>query len=387
MTLSPDKMLSLTEEERLARLQLARSEAVGPITFRALLEKFGSATRAVAALPGLAKRRAVRLVSRDEAERELDTHARLGARLIHWGEPDYPTPLAGIANPPPVLSVLGDVGLLQKAAVAIVGARNASAGGRRLAETLSRDLGQEGLAIASGLARGIDTSAHQGALKTGTVAVLPAGVERVYPPDNAPLYQAIVAEGAIVAELAPGTELKAQQFPRRNRLIAGLSLGVIVIEAAKHSGSLITARLALEEGREVFAVPGSPLDPRCHGSNELIRQGATLTQSAADVLAELPAHFLAGFKPREAAPRRPDNKPIISDKTISYETSFDPSDMRAAILEALGPSPVTVDELVRRCQLSPAAVATVLLELELEGRLERHPGQRVSLLSGVGLAG
>jgi DNA processing protein len=229
--------------------------------------------------------------------------------------------------------------------------------------------------------------AHQGALKTGTIAVLPAGVERVYPPENARLYDAIVAEGVVIAELAPGTELKAQQFPRRNRLIAGLSLGVIVIEAAKHSGSLITARLALEEGREVFAVPGSPLDARAQGSNDLIRQGATLTQSAADVLAELPAHFLAGYKPAPAAPPQPTVDHENVNKSEDYAVDAEPLDARATVQEALGISPVTVDELVRRCQLSPAVVASVLLELELEGRLERHAGQRVSLLTGVGLAG
>ena len=281
----------------------------------------------------------------------------------------------------------GDIALLQKAAVAIVGARNASAAGRRMAETIAQDLGQAGLAIASGLARGIDTSAHRGALKTGTIAVLPAEVERVYPVENTPLYEAIIAQGAVIAELAPGTELKAQQFPRRNRLIAGLSLGVMVIEAAKHSGSLITARLALEEGREVFAVPGSPLDPRCHGSNDLIRQGATLTETAGDVLAELPAHFLAGYRAFGTAAAPPPEDRKVIEETKSYTSPADPVGSRSTIIEALGPSPVAVDELVRRCQLSPAVVASVLLELELEGRLERHAGQRVSLLTGAGLAG
>jgi DNA processing protein len=387
MNLSNDKLFPLSDEERLARLRLARSETVGPITFRGFLERFGSATRAIAALPSLAKRKALALMSRAEAEQELDTHAKLGARLIHWGEADYPTPLAGIANPPPVLSVRGDGSLLQTASVAIVGARNASAGGRRIAETIARDLGEAGLAIVSGLARGIDTSAHRGALKSGTVAVLPAGVERVYPPENAPLYEAIVAEGAVIAELPPGTEIKAQQFPRRNRLIAGLSLGVIVIEAAKHSGSLITARLALEESREVFAIPGSPLDPRCHGSNDLIRQGATLVETADHVLAELPAHFLASHKRLPTASPAPVENSKNNKKTDSYVTPMDPAESRSTIVEALGPSPVTVDELVRRCQLSPAVVASVLLELELEGRLERHAGQRVSLVTGGGLAG
>ena len=258
----------------------------------------------------------------------------------------------------------------------MVGARNASANGRRFARDLARDLGAAGLAVVSGLARGIDAAAHEGALAVGTVAVLAGGIDVPYPPENIALYERILAEGGCaVAELPPGTEPKAQHFPRRNRVIAGLSLGVVVVEAALRSGSLITARLALEQGREIFSVPGSPLDPRCQGTNNLLRQGAVLTESAEDVLRVIAAQAGASIRPGQT-------RNYISESD-SYDTTPEAGpaadSARQTVMAALSPSPIAVDELARQCQLPASEVAAVLLELELGGRIDRHPGHKVSL--------
>lgn len=359
----------LSDAERLDRLRLIRCENVGPVIHRQMLERFGSARAALEALPRLA-RRPLRLCSQAEAERELEALRRLGGRLIVRGEPAYPAPLAAIDDAPPVIGVLGDVALLNRRCVAIVGARNASANGRRLAEDIARDLGAVGFAVASGLARGIDTAAHRGSLQTGTIAAVAGGIDVVYPPENQDLYRAIVERGAVISELPPGTVPKEKHFPRRNRLISGLALGVVVVEAALQSGSLITARMALEQGREVFAVPGSPLDPRSRGSNNLIRQGAILAESAADVIGAVEGML-------EAQPRK-DLRNDFQLSEMSNENSDDRA--RATVEELLGPEPVAVDELVRQCHLSPPVLRAVLLDLELAGRLERHPGNRVSRL-------
>jgi DNA processing protein len=311
------------------------------------------------------------------AERELARHEALGARLILIGEAGYPEALAAIADPPSSISVLGDAGLLARTAVAMVGARNASGAGQRLAEMLARDLGEHGLVITSGLARGIDAAAHRGALATGTVAVLGGGVDVVYPPEHRALYEAIAAEGVVVAEQPIGTEPQARHFPRRNRVIAGLCAGVLVIEAAPRSGSLITARMALDENRQLFAVPGSPLDPRCRGPNDLIRTGATLTESATDVIEALRPQLAP--PPVQAVRRGPRAAPAPPPPPPPVVAAEDEDATRAAVVEALGPTPVAVDEVVRRCQLSAATVALILLDLELACRLERHPGHRVSL--------
>jgi DNA processing protein len=367
----------LNPAERVDWLRLIRTENVGPVTFYQLLRRFGSAAAALDALPSLANRggRRVPLVvpTRSAAERELAATAKAGASLVAWGEPDYPEALAAIDDAPPLLSVRGRRELLQRPAMAVVGARNASAVGRRLARDLAGDLGQHGLVIASGLARGIDAAAHLGALPTGTVAVVAGGVDIVYPEENRELHEAIAESGAVVAEPPVGTVPQARHFPRRNRIISGLSLGVVVVEAASRSGSLITARFALDQGREVFAVPGSPLDPRCRGTNDLIRRGATLTESAEDVLQQFPDTALAT---RRVAPRRPpESAPSpLPDAGEGLESA------RARIVEHLGPTPVAVDELVRQCQFSAATVVTILLELELAGRLERHPGNRAALV-------
>ncbi|MEE9140992.1 MAG: DNA-processing protein DprA [Alphaproteobacteria bacterium] len=365
----------LPAAERLDWLRLTRSENVGPVTFFGLLERFGSAGAALAALPELARRggrsRPIGICAKAAAEREVEEVERIGARLIALCEAEYPELLAAIYDPPPVIAVRGHPHLLQRPVVAIVGARNASASGRRFARAIAGELGRAELVIASGLARGIDGAAHEGALQTGTVAVCAGGVDVAYPPENSGLYDRIVAEGAALAEERLGTVPQARHFPRRNRMISGLSLGVLVVEAAPRSGSLITARLALEQGREVFAVPGSPLDPRCRGTNDLIRRGAMLTESAADVLEALQGLL----RPPVAERRRPafaaGPAPALDDEDVAAA--------RPEIIEMLGPTPVTVDEIIRQCQLSPAIVSTVLLELELAGRLDRHPGNKVSL--------
>jgi len=368
----------LSDAEKLDWLCLSRSERVGPVTFFHLIRRYGSASAALDALPELARRggRTLRPWPRAAAEREAEAVAAAGARLIAAAEPDYPAPLAAIEDAPPLVTVKGDPALLLKPAVAVVGARNASANGRRFARDLARDLGAAGLAVVSGLARGIDAAAHEGSLASGTVAVLAGGIDVPYPPENRPLYERIVGEGgAAVAELPPGTEPKAQHFPRRNRVIAGLSLGVVVVEAALRSGSLITARQALDQGREIFAVPGSPLDPRCQGTNNLLRQGAVLTESAEDVLRVIAAQAGASIPPRQM------NSYIAESDSYaaSLESGSAAETARRTVLSALSPSPIAVDELARQCQVPAAEVAAVLLELELAGRIDRHPGHKVSL--------
>ena len=365
-----------------AWLRLARAPSIGPITFPQLIRRFGSAAAALDALPALARRGGrtapLRLPTRAEAEDELAQHARLGARLIAADAPDYPARLAALEDAPPVITVLGDPARLARPSVAVVGARNASVNGRRFAEMLAHGLGEAGLTVVSGLARGIDAAAHQGALATGTVAVLAGGADVAYPRENAGLQAAIATDGALVAESPLGTEPHARHFPRRNRIISGLSLGVVVVEAALKSGSLITARYAADQGREVFAVPGSPLDPRCRGTNGLLRDGAHLVETADDVTG-----VLGGLHdPLPRYPRIPEAGVADGPKPAENLGPDGDSGLVAArrtVLEMLDPHPVPVDELVRRCQLSPAVLATALLELELAGRVLRHPGNRVAL--------
>jgi DNA processing protein len=374
----------LNENERVAWLRLCRSESVGPQTFRHLLQSFGSAEAALDALPELARRsgreRPLRICPAAVAERELVELARLGGRLISQADPAYPALLAGTEGAPPLLSALGDSGLLGRRAVAVVGARNASANGRLLAETIARELGGLGWVVVSGLARGIDAAAHRGALETGTIAVLAGGVDKPYPPETEPLYHEIGRRGLLLAEMGLGSVPQARHFPRRNRIVAGLALGTVVIEAAVRSGSLITARLAGEQGREVMAVPGSPLDPRCRGANQLIRQGAILVESAADV-----DELLAGLAGSGTADYVFENRglPDISEAAPEPQETprRPPMEARRDVERCLGPSPVPVDELLRQCQLSPPFLRMTLLELELAGRLQWHPGNRVSLLA------
>ncbi len=367
----------LNTQERLAWLRLIRSENVGPVTFRQLLNRYGTASAALDALPVLAQRggrRRIRVCPRVEAEREIERLDRLGAQLLAMVEPGFPPALAAIEDAPPLLSLKGYGHLLNKDAVAIVGARNASANGRRLAQKLAGDLGGAGFLVVSGMARGIDAAAHQGSLESGTAAVVAGGIDNIYPPENEALYHAIAERGVLISEMPPGAEPKPQHFPRRNRIISGLSLGVVVVEAAPRSGSLITARRALDQGREVFAVPGSPLDSRARGCNDLIRQGAILTESADDVL--------RGLEGAVARPLAEGDEPDFLDMLPAVPEESELAAGRKRIEDLLSPTPVMVDELIRQCQLSPAVVNTVLLELELAGRLERHAGNRVSLIVG-----
>jgi DNA processing protein len=387
----------LTDDQRLDWLRLIRSDNVGPRTFRALVKHYGGARAALSALPDLARRggatRPVRVPSRQDAERELAAARSLGVALVALGEPDYPQRLAMIDDAPPLLAIRGNAAALTLPIVAIVGARNASAAGIRFAERLARDLGAAGFAIVSGLARGIDGAAHRASLATGTIAALAGGHDQIYPPEHAPLAQAILAQGALISEMPMGWEPRARDFPRRNRLISGLAAGVVIVEAARRSGSLITARMALEQGREVFAVPGSPLDPRAEGTNDLIKQGAALVTQADDVVTvlrpilghpielaaqELAAQELAAqefaaqeFAAQEFAAQEPE--PVAPLNAEPGESE------RERIAGLLGPTPVSVDDLVRLSGCTPAVVRVALLELELAGRLEPHGGALVSL--------
>jgi DNA processing protein len=369
------------EQERLDWLRLARSRGIGPVTIRDLIAYFGTAAKAIDALPDLARRgggsRPLRLCPKPEAEREIETLAKLGARLIARSDPDYPEALAALEDAPPVITVKGRAELLQAPMIALVGARNASANGRRIAGDMAAGLARAGAVVVSGMARGIDTAAHLGALSAqseqgGTIAVVAGGVDVLYPPENAQLFERLGHEGLIVAESAPGTEPIARHFPRRNRIVSGLSRGVVVIEAALKSGSLITARYALDQGRDVMAVPGSPLDPRCRGANRLIREGARLVEDFEQVLESLDG--LAGPDLRFHGNLNFSNQPT------EINTLSESDKVRDEVLSLLGPSPVMVDELIRQCHCSPPVLGMVLLELDLAGRLERHPGNRVSLL-------
>jgi DNA processing protein len=365
----------LTDEERLDWLRLIRSENVGPRTFQALLRQFGSAAAALAALPGLARRGgasgSARIGSHQEAEREIKASRTAGVRLVALGEPGYPWRLAMIDDPPPLVAVRGHLAVLERPMIAVVGARNASAAGIKLAGRLARELGEAGLAVVSGLARGIDAAAHRASLPTGTIAALAGGHNRIYPPENVELAGAILAQGAALSEMPLDHEPRAHDFPRRNRLISGLAVGVVVIEAARRSGTLITTRLALEQGREVFAVPGSPLDPRAEGCNSLLKQGATLVTEVEDVLAVLRPILGQPLdrSMQEAEPMAP--APPITEPD---------NNERSRIVQLLGPTPVSIDDLVRLAGRSPAVVRIVLLELEVAGRLQRHGGGLVSLV-------
>lgn len=374
-----DKTLSLSEAQRLSWLRLIRSENVGPTTFRDLLNHTGSAEKALELLPDLSRRggkKSYRLCSQDDAEAELEAHHHFGARLIALGEAEYPPHLRHIDGPPPLLSVKGGTLTARARMMAIVGARNASLSGRKLAGMFAHDLGAADFVIASGLARGIDAAAHEAALSTGTLAVFAGGVDVLYPSEHNRLLAAILDQGgAAISEMPLGWKPRGRDFPRRNRLISGVSLGVTIIEAAKKSGSLHTARFALEQNRDIFAVPGSPLDPRSEGANGLIRQGAVLVRSAEDVLEGLGGRL---------EPALPFDQDLFETDKDLFSAAQEPDDtLRAKIISALGPAPVDLDELIRFSDAPPRMVHIILLELELAGRLERHRGNKVSLLMGT----
>ncbi|MBL6941169.1 MAG: DNA-protecting protein DprA [Rhodospirillales bacterium] len=370
-----NKRKQLPQSEKLDWLRLIRSENVGPITFFKLLERFGTARAALNALPELAQRggkKAIKVAAKSVAEGEIATFNKLGAQLIAWNEPGYPNLLHHIEDAPPLISVLGHPHLLTKKAIAVVGARNASINGKKFAREIATELGQGGFMVVSGLARGIDAEAHAGALESGTVGIVAGGVDVIYPKENTELYNALKDRGALLSEIAPGTRPQARHFPRRNRIISGIARGVVVIEAGAKSGSLITARMALEQGREVFAVPGSPGDPRSHGGNRLIRQGAILVEKAENV-------FEALNGTRQTSAWEPETFDF-EGKSMPAPDEPDIAKARPVIEESLGPESVCVDEIIRNCQLSPAVVSMVLLEMELAGRLERHPGNKVSMI-------
>lgn len=358
------------------RLRLARAEGVGPVTYARLLSRHPVPQAALAALAEAARRAGrppPRIPREAEIEDEIAGLARLNGRFLFADQPDYPPFLALLPAPPSAIAVMGDPAALAARSVAVVGARNASLNGRRMAEGLAEDLAREGVTVVSGLARGVDHAAHQGAMRAGrTVAVVAGGLDVPYPREHAALQAAIAAgPGAVVAEMPLGTEPADRLFPRRNRIVAGLSLGVVVIEAAPRSGSLITARLALDYGRELFAVPGSPLDPRCRGGNALIRDGAHLVQDAADVLADLPLAPRAGpLLVREEADA------LAADEALALHLPEGQLNDAAQIIDLIDTSPIGVDEVVRRCHLPAAIVQAALLDLELAGQVELLPGNR-----------
>lgn len=374
MSESGDTARTLTDRQRLNWLRLIRTENIGPATFRELINRCGSAENAIEMLPDLMRRggsaRKLRIPSAGEAEREFERANAFGARFVAIGEADYPPMLRRMEHPTPLLAIKGDASVLHMPAIAIVGARNASLAGIKLAQRLASELGGQGYAIASGLARGIDTAAHRGSLGTGTIAALAGGLDKPYPPENVEFCAEIGERGAIVSEMPFGWEPRAKDFPRRNRIVVGLGLGLVVVEAARRSGSLISARLANEMGRLVFAVPGSPLDPRAEGTNGLLKDGAILVTETADVAAQVAP--LVGGGP--AAPASFEEPPEASAAPPPGDTERD------RIVETLGTSPTAVDDIIRHTGLHPAQVSMVLLELDIAGRLERHSGGAVSLL-------
>lgn len=367
-------------QERLAWLRLIRTDSIGPVTFYQLLKRYGSASAALHQLPELARKggRKKPLVAYNQsrAEDELAQIKRAGGHLLTPLDPAYPLGLAEISDAPPVITVLGRLDLLNKPTLAIVGARNASLNGQNFTRKIAKAMGDNGLTIASGLARGIDTCVHEASIESGTIAVVAGGADNIYPKENTKLYHAIIEQGALIAESPWGTEPLARHFPKRNRIISGLSLGTLVVEATKKSGSLITARYAAEQGRDVFAVPGFPGDPRAQGPNSLLRDGAVLVEHVDDIL-----DVLNNFK--NTQPRRELSEvqhPIESQDINNEIDSPTRQDIHDHLVMNLSYSPVTVDELLRTCQFNIADVQMILLELELGGRITRHAGNRISLL-------
>jgi DNA processing protein len=384
--------IGLTDAQRFDWLRLIRSENVGPRTFHALVHACGGVGPALKALPDLARRggaaRPVRIATVAEIEREFAAARQAGARFVASCEPDYPPALRQIDSAPPILALAGSAEAFRRPAVAIVGSRNASGAGLTFADRLARALGRAGYAIVSGLARGIDQRAHAASLETGTIGVLAGGHARPYPPEAAPLMARIVETGAVVSEMPIDWEPRGRDFPRRNRIVAGLALGAVIVEAARGSGSLITARLAIEQNREVFAVPGSPLDPRAEGTNDLLRNGAVLCARPEDVLDVLEplrardpfAILREGVAPPPAARRIAADPPPPERDAFAVAAAPDAADpVRARVLALLGPAPISIDELARVAEAPIAEVRVVLLELELAGRLEVGGGARVAL--------
>jgi DNA processing protein len=366
----------LAKESLVDVLRLIRSENVGPVTFFNLVRQFGAAKNALEAIPELAakggRRAPVLCYTVKDAEEEIGRVEKLGARMIRYGEEAYPELLMSIYDPPPLLTVLGHAHVWKnKTTLAIVGSRNASANSYQLTKKLASDAGTKGYIVVSGLARGIDTAAHLGSLAAGTVAVMANGIDQVYPPENKSLYDSIAQQGAIITEQAFGMAPHSRSFPGRNRIISGMSRGTVVVEASLKSGSLITARFALEQDREVFAVPGSPMDPRCKGPNGLIKQGAMVCESIEDIVqafSHMPTLFAGEQKSDE----------YMSAKPAALNAG-EIAEARKLVHSKLGYHAVQIDQLLTQCQLTANLLSLVLLELELAGRLQRHPGHKVSL--------
>lgn len=368
----------MNDKERLDWLRLSRTENIGPITFYKLIDRFGSAGRAIDALPDMAKRGGkaapLKAFSKDLAEKEIEKIQKFGARLIARNDDEYPYLLGQVEDAPPLITVKGHAHLLSKHGLGVVGARNASLAGRKIAEDFARKVGHAGYIITSGLARGIDGAAHTASLASGTVAVVAGGVDVIYPFENTNLYHQICEQGVVVAESPFGTEPLARHFPRRNRIISGLSLGVLIVEAALKSGSLITARQALDQNREVFAVPGSPLDPRAEGTNSLIRDGAHMTTSAEDILQVLRDLKLQPL--REQKPKPWQHAPVTESPKMPEPSQA----LYGRVIENLNTTPIEINELIRALDAPIVDILTIILELELAGRIERQPGNKVNLI-------
>lgn len=383
-----EETAALTEAERMARVRLIRSENIGPATFHGLIARYGTATQALDALPEIAARagrRKLRIAPLSDAEREWKALARLGGDFLIVGDRDYPAPLAAISQAPPVLATVGRRDLLARPMLGVVGARNASANGRTFCRQIVAAVGDAGIVVVSGLARGMDGEAHRASLATGTIAVVAGGIDIFYPPENRELQASIGHEGLVIAEAPLGAEPMARHFPRRNRIISGLSLGVLVIEAQVRSGTLITARLAGEQGREVFAVPGFPLDPRARGANRLLREGATLVETADDIIEPLlTAHGLAASgnpgMPEGPSPMFAANDGIMDDVSGADGMPDDMDQARDTLLAALSAEPSPADQLMRVADIDAPAFHAAMLELEIAGRVTRHAGNRFSLV-------
>jgi len=374
-----DRLRNVDDQERINWIRLIRSENVGPVSFHNLLEVHGNVENALDALPSMSLRggrtKPVKVASVSQCEKELDVTRQMGGTIITACEPEFPILLKQLRDFPPIITVYGNDQILNHHSVAIVGSRNASANGCRFSEKLAHDIGQHHLMVISGLARGVDTAAHRGALKSGTIAVMAGGLNHIYPPENKELFRSIGENGAVITEMPYDAVPKAQNFPRRNRIISGMSLGVVVVEANFRSGSLITSRMALEQSREVFAVPGFPLDPRSVGTNDLIKQGAHLVSSASDVvdvikpLCHSPQNYLNDSANQDY--HVPKVKPL-SEKKLN--------EVRSLVVAKIGASPTAVNDIVSQTGLAPNIILTILLEMELAGKLDRHPGNKVSVV-------
>lgn len=367
---NPAPKINNAYESLISWLQLARSENVGPITFHELLNRYQTPEKALEVLPDLARqgglKRSLKIAALDKIQKEIESTHNVGAEFITFHAPHYPALLKHIDAPPPILIAKGRLPLLQEPHFAIVGARNASAMGKKMSHHFAKELGERGWTITSGLARGIDTSAHQGSLPTGTIAVMGNGIDEIYPPENEGLYHQIGEEGLLLTECAIGTKPQATLFPKRNRIISGLSRCLLVVEAALKSGSLITARYGLDQGRDIFAIPGHPLDPRARGCNHLLKNGAILVESIEDIEKEI----------------SPTDSLSFHEEFLSIDSQFSTSDLKHArktVNENLSIIPICIDELIRQCHLSASEVMSILLEMEVAGRIERFPGGKVAL--------